>query len=72
VGVNVLHLLPGEDAVFDWVSGTALRLIFAALDEVGRAQSCVEYGASLREAYPRRGYGTVMRYWRIFGVACRA
>lgn len=63
---QVLH---GDDAVLNWVSGTALRPIFAVLDEVERDEFCAEYGALLREAYPSRAYGTVLPYRRIFAVA---
>lgn len=63
------QVLPGEDAVLDWVSGTALRPILAVLDETEREQFCAQYGALLREAYPRRDHGTVLPFRRIFAVA---
>jgi trans-aconitate 2-methyltransferase len=64
-----LHLLPGEDAVLTWMSGTALRPVLAELDERERAEFLAEYGARLREAYPRRPYGTVLPFRRVFAVA---
>jgi trans-aconitate 2-methyltransferase len=64
-----LQVLPGENPVLEWVSGTALRPIFAVLDEAERAEFCAEYGALLCEAYPRRAYGTALPYRRIFVVA---
>ncbi|MEU3554614.1 trans-aconitate 2-methyltransferase [Streptomyces fragilis] len=66
-----LHVLPGEDAVLDWVSGTGLRPVLAALsgDPEARDAFVAEYRARLREAYPRRPYGTVLPFRRLFCVA---
>ncbi|MGW8374551.1 trans-aconitate 2-methyltransferase [Streptomyces sp. ODS28] len=68
-----LHLLPGEDAVLDWVRGTALRPVFTALedDPEAREEFVAEYAELLREAYPRRPYGTPFPFRRIFVVAVR-
>jgi len=66
-----LQVLPGDDAVLDWVSGTALRPILRVLDQAERAEFTAEYGALLREAYPVRAYGTLLPYRRIFAVARR-
>jgi trans-aconitate 2-methyltransferase len=66
-----LQVLAGEDAVLYWVSGTALRPIFAVLDDTERAAFVAAYGALLRQAYPRRPYGTVLPYRRVFAVARR-
>lgn len=66
-----LHLLEGEDAVLDWMMGTALRPVLAALDDHGAATFLDEYGQRLRAAYPRRDHGTVLRFRRIFAVARR-
>ena len=65
-----LHVLPGEDAVLDWVKGTALRPVLDALGE-GEDQVAfvAEYAAALRAAYPRDPYGTVFPFRRIFVVA---
>ena len=64
-----LHVLPGDDPVLEWVKGTALRPVLAQLDEAEAAEFLAEYGALLREAYPRRDYGTVLEFRRIFVVA---
>lgn len=66
-----LHVLPGVDAVLDWVSGTGLRPVLAELDERERAEFLAEYGTLLREAYPARPFGTVLPYRRVFAVARR-
>jgi trans-aconitate 2-methyltransferase len=65
-----LHVLPGEDAVLDWVKGTALRPILDALGEgEDHVEFVAEYAAALRAAYPRHPYGTVFPFRRIFVVA---
>lgn len=65
-----LHLLQGEDAVLEWVKGTALRPVLNALtDEDERAAFVAEYAARLRAAYPRHSYGTLFPFRRIFVVA---
>jgi trans-aconitate 2-methyltransferase len=66
-----LQVLPGEDAVLEWMRGTGLRPVLAALTEPERAEFEAEYGARLRSAYPRQGFGTVLPYRRIFAVARR-
>lgn len=65
------HVLPGVDPVFDWVSGTGARPILQALPADLRARFVVEYKASLREAYPQRGFGTVLPFARVFCVAVK-
>jgi trans-aconitate 2-methyltransferase len=63
-----LQVLDGEDAVLRWVRGTALRPVLSELDEAEQAEFLEEYGARLRVAYPRRTFGTVLPYRRIFVV----
>jgi trans-aconitate 2-methyltransferase len=69
-----LHVLPGEDAVLDWVSGTGLRPVLTALaaDPAERDAFVAAYAARLREAYPRTPYGTVLPFRRLFCVASSA
>lgn len=64
-----LHVLDGDDAVLRWITGTALRPILAALDGAERDEFIAEYGARLREAYPKRSYGTLYPFRRVFVVA---
>ncbi|GHF64215.1 trans-aconitate 2-methyltransferase [Streptomyces mashuensis] len=66
-----LHVLQGDDPVLDWMRGTGLRPALTALadDEEATTAFLDEYGALLREAYPRRPYGTVFPFRRVFVVA---
>jgi trans-aconitate 2-methyltransferase len=62
------QVLTGRDAVLEWVRGTALRPVLAALSEPAAAEFEAEYAAALREAYPQTGHGTVYPFRRIFAV----
>lgn len=66
-----LHVLPGEDAVFDWISGTGARPVLQALPDELRPQFVDDYKSVLRQAYPRQPYGTVLPFPRVFVVATR-
>lgn len=67
-----LHVLAGADPVLDWVRGTGLRPVLAALDEADGARFTAEYAARLRAAYPRQPHGTTFGFRRTFVVAHRA
>lgn len=64
-----LQVLPGADAVLEWTKGTALRPVLASLDLGEREVFLAEYAALLRAAYPRRAFGTLLPFRRIFVVA---
>lgn len=77
-----LHVLAGPDPVLDWLRGTGLRPVLAALAGkpapagAGAQGSAVdafqaEFGAALREAYPATEHGTLLPFRRIFAVAHR-
>jgi len=67
-----LQALEGEDAVFQWVSGTALIPYREALSGALREEFLAAYRARLAKAYPRRGDGrTLFPFKRIFIVARR-
>ncbi|MGI9007326.1 MAG: trans-aconitate 2-methyltransferase [Streptosporangiaceae bacterium] len=66
-----LHVLDGDDAVLRWYEGTGLRPVLAALGPGPAAEFTSEYGALLRDSYPRQPYGTVMPFRRVFAVARR-
>lgn len=63
------QVLTGEDPVLDWVRGTALRPVMAALPAGEYAEFEAEYGQLLRRAYPAKAWGTVFPFRRIFMVA---
>jgi trans-aconitate 2-methyltransferase len=66
-----LHVLPGADAVLEWLKGTGLRPVLGALDVDEQADFEAELGELLRAAYPRHDFGTVLPFRRIFAVATR-
>ena len=65
------HVLPGKDAVLEWVKGTALRPVLKALDGAERDEVVAAYAAKLRAAYPETPSGTIFAFRRIFFVATR-
>lgn len=67
-----VHVLNGEDPVLEWVRGTGLRPVLAALSDADAAEFSAEYGAELRAAYPAGPSGTLFPFRRIFAVARRS
>ncbi|HWF55720.1 MAG TPA: methyltransferase domain-containing protein [Solirubrobacteraceae bacterium] len=63
------HVLQGPDPVLEWVRGTGLRPVLAALGDDEAAEFSAEYAALLRDAYAPRSYGTVLGFLRTFAVA---
>jgi trans-aconitate 2-methyltransferase len=75
--VTYLHLLTGRDPVLAWLTGTALRPVRAALDDVDWADFRAELRPRLAEAYPvdQAPDGAAAAWFpfrRIFGVARRS
>jgi trans-aconitate 2-methyltransferase len=68
---SYLHVLPGDDAVLEWVKGTALRPVLSLLDAAERDEFMADYAAALRKAYPKREFGTVFPFHRTFAVGRR-
>jgi trans-aconitate 2-methyltransferase len=66
-----LHVLHGDDPVVDWMHGTGMRPVLAALPPDQAAEFLAEYRALVREAYPPASYGTVFPFRRVFAVAVR-
>jgi trans-aconitate 2-methyltransferase len=64
-----VQVLPGEDAVFEWMAGTTLRPIFAALTNGLLDQFTADFKQLLRKAYPASSYGTVYEFRRVFVIA---
>lgn len=67
-----VHVLNSEDPVLEWVRGTGLRPVLAALPDADAAEFSAEYGAELRAAYPAGPSGTLFPFRRIFAVAHRS
>jgi len=64
-----LHALQGEDPVLDWVSGTLLTPVQAALPGPLLQGFRAAYAQRLRQAYPRQGDGTTLfAFRRVFLV----
>lgn len=65
-----LHLLEGDDPVFEWVMGSGLRPILNGLPDAERNRFLKVYKERLRDAYPRRsGEHTLYPFPRLFIVA---
>ncbi|MBN6037595.1 trans-aconitate 2-methyltransferase [Amycolatopsis sp. 195334CR] len=62
--------LTGEDPVLEWITGTVLRPIKAALDAAEWERFRYELGSLLRDAYPPNADGsTWFPFRRVFAVA---
>ena len=66
-----LHVLHGADPVLEWLRGTGLRPVLAALDAAEAADFSTELAAALRVAYPPSEHGTLFAFRRVFAVAHR-
>jgi trans-aconitate 2-methyltransferase len=66
-----LHVLPGEDAVLQWLLGTTLRPVLAALGSEEGAAFLDALRPLLRQDYPAHARGTPFLFRRRFLVAVR-
>jgi trans-aconitate 2-methyltransferase len=66
-----LHVLPGEDAVLQWLLGTTLRPVLAALGPEEGAAFLAALRPLLQSDYPALPYGTPFPFTRRFVVATR-
>lgn len=66
-----LHVLPGEDAVLQWLLGTTLRPVLAALGPEESQAFLDTLRPLLRSDYPAAERGTPFRFTRRFVVASR-
>ncbi len=65
-----VQVLEGEDAVYNWMSGTGLRPFANALEGTEREAFLNEYKMRLRAHYPLRASGKVLYpFQRLFAVA---
>ncbi len=66
------HVLTGDDAVLEWVTGTGLRPILNGLEDGDRESYLEEYRRRLNVEYPKRADGfTLYPFRRLFFVAVR-
>jgi trans-aconitate 2-methyltransferase len=69
---SYLQVMEGENAVYNWISGTGLRPFANALQGDAREAFLTEYRRRLNEAYPMRKSGkTLFAFQRLFAVATR-
>ncbi|MFZ0080695.1 MAG: methyltransferase domain-containing protein [Trebonia sp.] len=73
---SYVHILenPGDGAahpVVEWVKGSALRPVLAALDAEQGEAFLTEYGERVRLAYEPRTFGTLFSFRRVFTVLHR-
>lgn len=69
---DYLQVMEGEDPVLDWIKGTALTPLLAALDARAQETYLTTLAAQLRTAYPRRSDGkTLFSFRRLFIIAYR-
>jgi trans-aconitate 2-methyltransferase len=66
-----LHALQGQDPVLEWMRGTGLRPLLAALPPHDADKFASQFAARLREAYPPGPHGTQFPFRRIFAVGHR-
>ncbi|MFP2910472.1 methyltransferase domain-containing protein [Pyxidicoccus sp. 3LFB2] len=66
-----LHVLPGEDAVLEWLLGTTLRPVLAALGQEEGQAFLDTLRPLLRQSYPKHARGTPFLFTRRFVVARR-
>jgi trans-aconitate 2-methyltransferase len=67
-----LHILPGDNPVVEWTSGTGLRPVMAELKGRERDEFLADYAMRVSRAYPRRTDGlTLFPFRRLFVAATR-
>ncbi len=63
-----LHVLSGPDPVLEWLRGTGLRPVLAALSADDGAEFSAALADRLRAAYPPTPHGTLFPFRRLFVV----
>lgn len=66
-----IHVLSGQDAVFEWIAATGARPVLGALDGDLRDRFTRRLKDALREAYPPTEHGTLLPFRRVFVVVSR-
>jgi trans-aconitate 2-methyltransferase len=65
------QVLQGEDPIFEWTKGSALRPFLTTLSGDELEEFVDLYRSGTRESYPRGPFGTVFPFRRVFVVAHR-
>ena len=65
------QVLQGDDAVLEWVKGTALRPVLSKLSNEQQQGFLLQCAEKFRNAYPKGNGGTLFPYRRMFVVAKR-
>ncbi|WP_375500492.1 trans-aconitate 2-methyltransferase [uncultured Jatrophihabitans sp.] len=63
-----LHVLPGVDPVLEWLRGTGLRPVLAALPAAEADEFTAALASRLSLAYPPTPHGTLFPFRRLFVV----
>jgi trans-aconitate 2-methyltransferase len=66
-----VHVLHGPDPVLEWLRGTGLRPVLAALSAAEGEWFSATLGEQLRRQYPATPAGTLLPFRRIFAVGHR-
>lgn len=67
------QVMPGPEAIIDWLRATGLRPFLAGLDDAAQQAFLAEYLQGLRGAYPQRNDGScLLAFPRLFMVAQKA
>ena len=67
--LHVLHA--ATTRCLEWLRGTGLRPVLAALSDADAAEFVREYSVLVRAAYPPSAHGTIFPFRRIFAVGHR-
>ncbi len=67
-----IHVLQGKDPVLEWIRGTGLRPILAALSPSDAQEYAAQLAAELGKAYPAGPHGTLFPFRRVFAVGHKA
>lgn len=65
---HYVHVLQGDDPVLEWIRGSGLRPLLAALSPEDADEFAGQLAAELRTAYPKTPHGTLYTFRRVFVV----
>lgn len=68
---SYLHILHGENPVYEWTKGTSLRPVLSVLDAARADAFTREYAKRVAETYQPQPFGTIFPFRRVFTVVHR-